>query len=105
VEESQIIEQRSVDQLDMDNRWVRDSLWTEEDYAIAKNYSYEIGKGEKFPPIRISGNTIHDGHHRLYAHKILGIKNIDVVDFQTQIENDWVYQAYRERDKEQNDND
>jgi hypothetical protein len=43
-----------------------------------ERYVTDMVNGDKFPPIKVDGNVIVDGHHRYIAAKVAG-KSIDVV--------------------------
>lgn len=54
------------------------------DLQKVNDYIEALAKGDKFPPVKVvrSGDKIFllDGHHRVVASKLLGIKNISVED-------------------------
>lgn len=61
---------------------VRETLWNEDDYRLAEQYAQRLLAGEKAPPIIVSGRTIQDGYHRLYAHQLARVPKIELVDMQ-----------------------
>ena len=54
------------------------------DLQKVNDYIEALAKGDKFPPVKIvrSGDKtfLLDGHHRVVASKLLGIKDISVED-------------------------
>jgi hypothetical protein len=59
---------------------IRELLWNEEDYALAKKYAEKMKKGQVFPPPMVRGWTVDDGCHRIYAMHLAGRRTVEVID-------------------------